>query len=62
MVQAMESDSSLKEILLDIEIFLDTLPQINKSKEIAKRFEEMHLFAEEIFEKSLTSKMKELFD
>ena len=57
------SPSSIR-ILLDIDVFLFVSWSTNKSmkEEIVQQFEKIHSFAEEIFERSLTEKTKELFD
>lgn len=62
--QTMQPSPSLNSIrvLLDIDVFLDLSIQSNKTGEIQEKLENMHLFAEEIFEKTLTNKTKELFD
>ena len=58
------SPSSSIRILLDIDVFLFVSLSTNKSmeEEVVQQLEKMHLFAEEIFERSLTEKTKELFD
>ena len=58
------SSPSLIRILFDINVFLSVSLSTNKSmeKEVVQQLEKMHFFAEEIFEKSLTEKTKELFN